>query len=193
MATSKVPQSLLQRRGSGRCDPRSNHHPVDRLNVIIPVWTNSQTAVNKLAPHDHEYLPQVDLREMFEKQPLPIIAPGTVDSASMVGDEATEKALAVVDALNAALVAEDAKSLESLFFPGVVYWKDTLALTYHLRTFSGAAVVAASILETRKLRGIERGIQLEGPAQFVPASPVLVSHLRGCHVKKTEHERKRRN
>ncbi|KAH7631217.1 hypothetical protein B0T09DRAFT_339383 [Sordaria sp. MPI-SDFR-AT-0083] len=131
------------------------------------------TTVNKLAPHDHEYLPQIDLREMFEKQPLPIIAPGTVDSASMVGDEATEKALAVVDALNAALVAEDAKSLESLFFPGVVYWKDTLALTYHLRTFSGAAVVAASILETRKLRGIERGIQLEGPAQFVPASPVL--------------------
>ncbi|KAK1783184.1 hypothetical protein QBC45DRAFT_389074 [Copromyces sp. CBS 386.78] len=129
--------------------------------------------VNEVASHDNEYPPQVDLREMFDQQPVPIIAPGTVDPASMAGDEATKQALVVGDALNAALVTEDAKSLEDLFFPGLVYWKDSLALTYHLRTFTGAAVVAAGLLETTKLRGIESGIQLEGPAQFIPASPVL--------------------
>ena len=112
---------------------------------------------------------------MFDKQPVPIIAPGTVDPTSMAGDEATKAALAVVDALNAGLVSGDAKLLEDLFFPGLVYWKDALALTYHLRTFMGAGVIAAALLETRELRGIESGIQLEGEAQFVPASPVLVS------------------
>lgn len=162
----------------GRSDPRSHHHPVDPVDAIIAAWANDQAVMNEVEVHDNDYPPQVDLREMFDQQPVPIIAPGTVDPASMVGDEATKQAIAVVDALNAALVAEDAKSLEDLFFPGLVYWKDALALTYHLRTFSGAAVVAAGLLETRKLRGVGGGIQLEGPAQFIPASPVLVSRLR---------------
>lgn len=70
--------------------------------------------MNELASHDNEYPPQVDLREMFNKHPVPVIAPGTVDPASMAGDEATKQALAVVDALNSTLVAEDAKSLEDL-------------------------------------------------------------------------------
>ncbi|KAK3400184.1 hypothetical protein B0T20DRAFT_391713 [Sordaria brevicollis] len=136
--------------------------------------------VNELTSHENEYPPQVDLREMFKKHPVPIIAPGTVDPASMAGDEATQQALAVVNAMNEALVAEDARSLEGLFFPGSAYWKDSLALTYHLRTFNGAGVVAAALLETKRLRGIESGIQLEGAAQFIPATPVL--HFIDCSV-----------
>lgn len=82
--------------------------------------------MNELASHDNEYPPQVDLREMFNEHPVPIIAPGTVNPASMAGDEATKQALVGVDALNEALVAEDVKSLEDLFFPGSIYWKDSL-------------------------------------------------------------------
>lgn len=76
--------------------------------------------------------------------------------------------------LNAALAAEDAEKLKTCFFPEQAYWRDQLALTYHLRTFATPAVVAASLLETKKLRELTEGIKLEGVPQFIPATPVLV-------------------
>lgn len=113
---------------------------------------------------------------MFAQQPLPVIAPGTVDADLMSSDEATKQVQTVVDALNAAVAADDAQALESLFFSGSkVYWKDSLALTAHLRTFVDANVISSALLETAKLRDVSE-FKVEGAAKFLPATPVLVRY-----------------
>jgi hypothetical protein len=108
---------------------------------------------------------------MMAEQPLPVVAPGTIDLASIAGEEPTQQARAVLDRFSVALVGNDAQALAACFFPGQAYWKDNLALTYHLRTLTTPGIIAASLLETRKLRGIARELSVEGTAQF---HPVLV-------------------
>lgn len=108
------------------------------------------------------------------QNPVPIIDSRTVDPASLAGEGTTKQALAVLSKLNASLAANDAKALETCFFPSQAYWKDVLALTYHLRTFTTPDVIAAALLETKKLRGITGDIKLEA-ARFIPATPTLVS------------------
>jgi hypothetical protein len=120
---------------------------------------------------------------MMKAHPLPVIAEGTVDPTIMSGDEATRQALVVLGSLNEAVAAADADALEGCFFPGQAYWKDSLALTWHLRTFSSPGVITASLLQTKKLRGVQEEIKLEGTAQFVPATPALVSRSkRGLRI-----------
>ena len=111
---------------------------------------------------------------MMDQQPLPNLIPGLIDPASMAGDEATNQAQVVLGRLNSALAEDDAKMLESCFYADQAYWKDQLALTYHLRTFSLPGVIAASLLETKALRGVTEGIQVDGEAIFLPATPILV-------------------
>lgn len=111
---------------------------------------------------------------MMNEEPLPALAPGLINPASMVGDEATIQAKVVLSRLNDALAAEDAGTLESCFFADQAYWKDQLALTYHLRTFKTPGVIAASLLQTKALRGLANGIEVDGAAVFLPATPVLV-------------------
>lgn len=96
-----------------------------------------------------------------------------IDPASMAGDTATIEARAVLGQLNTALTNGDAEALTICFYTEQAFWKDQLALTYHLRTFSSPGVIAASLLETAKLRDLGR-IEAVGPALFLPVSPVLV-------------------
>ena len=56
-----------------------------------------------------EYPPKVDLRKDL-CQPLPFIAPGTVDSTGMTNEEASKQASAVLDEFNLALDSNDAKN-----------------------------------------------------------------------------------
>ncbi|KAI5456708.1 hypothetical protein BGZ63DRAFT_467875 [Mariannaea sp. PMI_226] len=119
-----------------------------------------------------EFPPRADLRQLMAEQPMPVLAPGTVDSASMAGEQPTKIAIDILEVLNTALAADDAERLASLFYDQA-YWKDILALTYHLRTFNSPSVVAASLIETKKLRGLVDGFKLEGSAVFIPATPVL--------------------
>lgn len=122
-----------------------------------------------------EYPPKAELRQLVAQAPLPVIVPGTIDPASIGGSEALKATLGVLNEFNAALAAEDTGTLRDCFFPEQAYWRDQLALTYHLRTFATPAVVATSLLETKKLRALTESIKLEGAPQFVPATPVLVS------------------
>lgn len=89
-----------------------------------------------------------------------MIPSGMLNPASMVGDEPTNQARAVLNRLNAALTSNDPKLVEDCFFPSQAYWKDQLALTYHLRTFITAAVIASSLLETRSMRELPRALRL---------------------------------
>ncbi|KAJ5505916.1 hypothetical protein N7453_004873 [Penicillium expansum] len=91
----------------------------------------------------------------------------------MVGDEPTKQAQAVLDKLNTALARNDAEALEDCFWKDRAYWKDQLALTYHLRTFKTPGIISASLLETNKLRAIKGDITIDGGAMFLPATPVL--------------------
>lgn len=98
-----------------------------------------------------------------------------LDPASMVGDEPTNQTRAVLNRLNAALIANDSKSVEECFFPSQAYWKDQLSLTYHLRTFTTPAVIASSLLETKSMRGVTEGLAIDGGALFITATQTLVS------------------
>jgi hypothetical protein len=93
----------------------------------------------------------------------------------MAGDKATIQASNVLDRLKAALVNDDASALRGCFYTEQSYWKDQLALTWHLRTFSSAGTIAVGLLETAKLRGAEgEGFEVDGAAVFLPATPALV-------------------
>ncbi|KAH7142874.1 hypothetical protein B0J13DRAFT_623463 [Dactylonectria estremocensis] len=120
-----------------------------------------------------EHPPRAELRTLMAEQPVPILAPGTVDAASMAGEQPTKQALTILNTINAALAADDAEKLESCFHADQAYWRDQLALTYHLRTFNTPSIIVASLLETKKLRDLTEGFKLEGAAVFIPATPVL--------------------
>lgn len=126
-----------------------------------------------LSSHD-EYPPAADLRKMMAQRPLPVISPGVVDLAFMTTEESTKQALVVLKKFNAALVADNVKELEDCFFPSQAYWKDVLALTYHMRTFTTAEAIASAFLHTKISRGIDGEIKLE-EAQFIPATSTIVS------------------
>ncbi|ODM15871.1 hypothetical protein SI65_08711 [Aspergillus cristatus] len=130
----------------------------------------------------------MDLRKMMDEHPIPSITPGTVDLASVAGDEPTKQAGSVLNRLNAALAANNAEMLESCFFPSQAYWKDQLALTYHLRTFATPGVIAANLLETKTLRKVTGEIRVNGKAQFSQDLSTLVSNClnSGMHVSDRE-------
>ncbi|KAM0438630.1 hypothetical protein ACHAPT_001383 [Fusarium lateritium] len=128
-------------------------------------------AINSISLQD-EHPPPANLRQMMVEQPVPVLDQDTVDLISLPGESAAEQALTVLDAFNAALVAEDADALQRLFLAEQAYWKDILALTYHLRTFFTPGVIVANFLQTKKLRGVTAEWKLDG-ATFIPATPAL--------------------
>lgn len=95
----------------------------------------------------------------------------------MSSEEATKQARTVLSAFNNALSSNDAKKLASCFFAGQAFWRDMLALTSHLRTFTTPSVISAALLETKGLRGVVGDVALEVAAIFIPASPVLVRFM----------------
>ncbi|PHH89071.1 hypothetical protein CDD83_6694 [Cordyceps sp. RAO-2017] len=109
---------------------------------------------------------------MFREQPVPALDAETVSLISLPGCSATNEALAVLDKFNTATASHDADALQHCLFAKQAYWKDTLALTYHLRTFYTPARIATNFLETKQCRGMRDNWKLES-ASFVPATPVL--------------------
>lgn len=130
-----------------------------------------------MATPQEEFPPAAELLKLQEQFPLPTIAPGTVDPAGLSDEEATKQALAALNTFNAALETDNVESLASVFYDDQAFWRDQLALTYHIRTFASPSVVAAALLETKKLRGWAGGFKLVGTAKFITANPNLVSKL----------------
>lgn len=126
-------------------------------------------------PRQYEYPPKAELRKMMAEQPLPSIPARIIDSDYMTSEECTKQARDIFGCLNTALDSVDPSMLESCFFPTQAYWKDELALTYHLRTFTTPGAIAASLLETKALRHIADGFCLDGEAHLVSATSTLVS------------------
>ncbi|KAI8657995.1 hypothetical protein NCS57_01179800 [Fusarium keratoplasticum] len=129
------------------------------------------SAINSISQQD-DHPPPANLRQMMDQRPVPVLDQETVGLISLPGESASEQALIMLDAFKAAVAAEDAGALQSLFFAKQAYWKDILALTCHLRTFFTPKVIVANFLHTKKLRGITTRWKLEG-ATFIPATPAL--------------------
>jgi hypothetical protein len=119
-----------------------------------------------IAPPAKEHPPLADLREMMLHQPLPAIYPETIKKASLTREEPTQQARTVLGRLSAALARDDARALADCFFPEQAYWKESLAMTYHLRTFTTPGVIAANLLKTKELRGLATDLTVKGMAQF---------------------------
>lgn len=124
----------------------------------------------------------------MNNHPIPKILPGLVDPAIMAGDAAMQQVRSVLNQLNNALATDKFEKLRGCFFPSQTYWKDQLALTYHLRTFSTPGIVAASLLETKAMRNVVGEIVADGEAQFIPVMPTLVSNNPSLkHIDKSNH------
>jgi len=117
--------------------------------------------------------------------PLPKVTPGTVDPKSMIGTAPSIQATTILSAMNGALARDDVDKLASCFFAEQAFWRDIVALTSHLRTFSGCSVVATALRHLVELRGLKNKIQLIGKAKFAVISSVMVgcfSHLLSSRV-----------
>ena len=125
-------------------------------------------------PCQDEYPPKADLRRMMAEQPLPSTPARLIDSDYMTSEECTKQARDILSCLNTALDSDDPGMLENCFFPIQAYWKDELALTYHLRTFTTPGVIATSLLETKSLRQVD-GFIIDGEAHLVSPTSTLVS------------------
>jgi hypothetical protein len=120
-----------------------------------------------------DFPPAANLRAELAKHPLPTI-PADINVDALSGEQRTSIAEGVLENLNHALSSSNADALARCFFPDQAYWKDVLALTWHLRTFSGARTVAAALAKLTALRKIEGGVKLEGEPMWIRVSPVLV-------------------
>ncbi|KAI9712011.1 MAG: hypothetical protein M1820_001719 [Bogoriella megaspora] len=120
-----------------------------------------------------EYPRKANLREDVSR-PLPKVVPGTVDPASMSGGAATVQVRAVLEEFNAALATNDVEKLAGCFYIEQAFWRDMVALTSHLRTFTTSRVVAAALLQTTVLRNLSDRIRLAGDAHFVVINPVMM-------------------
>ncbi|KAH0370707.1 hypothetical protein KCU65_g2268, partial [Aureobasidium melanogenum] len=116
---------------------------------------------------------QPDLRSLMAQYALPDVHSVTKDLDSMSSSEVTSAARNALEQFNTALHANNTEELEKCFFPEQTFWKDQLALTWHLRTFISAPQIATDLLETKKLRDITGDFEVRGEAQFVQAGPNL--------------------
>ncbi|KAK0744847.1 hypothetical protein B0T21DRAFT_447951 [Apiosordaria backusii] len=118
-----------------------------------------------------EYPAAADLRQKLLENPLPNVSSEVIEPSSISEADATRIADHVLAALKTSIAKEDRDALSDCFHAEQAYWKDSLALTYHLRTFSSPAVIAANLLETTKLRGAQH-FRIES-AHFIQASQTL--------------------
>ncbi|KAL9114866.1 MAG: hypothetical protein Q9227_001109 [Pyrenula ochraceoflavens] len=134
---------------------------------------SSDAANSETTRIDVEYPRKADLRKDVSR-PLPNIPPGTIDPASMTGGAPNIQAKAALDAFNAALASKNVEELANCFYTEQSYWRDIVALTSHLRTFTTPRVVAAALLKMIALRNIVDKAELAGDAHFAIMSPVMM-------------------
>lgn len=90
--------------------------------------------------------------------------------------DATDVSSQLLDQLAATLSQEGSnnKALESLFRRDGSFWRDTLALTAHIRTFSGPVTIATMLRRLGDARGISGFTLTKNASWVVSASPETV-------------------
>jgi hypothetical protein len=108
---------------------------------------------------------------------LPVLTPVSAELIPRGDVAATQQALAVLQKINSALAANDAEALENCFYAEQAFWKDQLALTWHLRTFISPTKITSALLEIRKLRNLTGNFEIRDKAHSAQVGPTLVSWL----------------
>ncbi|CAD0083617.1 unnamed protein product [Aureobasidium vineae] len=114
-----------------------------------------------------------DLRKLMKQYALPVLAPRSTNIDFEDGLEVTQHALTVLENFNAALATNNAEALENCFFTEQAFWKDQLALTWHLRTFISPSKITSALLEVQQQRDLTRLFEIRGEADFVQVGPNL--------------------
>ncbi|KAK1948931.1 FAD/NAD(P)-binding domain-containing protein [Colletotrichum sublineola] len=97
-----------------------------------------------------DYPPKVDIKtQIYEPLPTTATALSSWDDLDV-----NEIARSVVADLSAALQKRSHHDVESLFATPSAHWRDTLALTAHLRTFKGRQSIASALLELHEQRNV---------------------------------------
>lgn len=123
-----------------------------------------------------EYPEAGDLRQMIADKPIHQLAEDILRNEPTGIEHAAEQARQAIRTLVTALTSGDEEGLATCFFSTQAYWKDNLALTYHLRTFESRKVVARGLIQTSGLRGgIDHFELVESSVVFIPATPNFVS------------------
>lgn len=119
-----------------------------------------------------DFPPKADLlTEIY--QPLPKLT-ASVDWNVL---DASTTAEQVVRGFSTALEGADTKAFADHFLAHQSYWRDTLAITSHLRTFKDRDVIALVLTEQNRQRHIHGITITPGSTQIVVASGTLVSSI----------------
>jgi len=103
--------------------------------------------------------------------PLPIV-PQFPDERT---GELTKSAQGILHQIIAALRISDSSSLEGFFCQEQAYWRDSLAMTAHLRTFKGRETIAGKLLTLDRHRKMRDARIVPGSAKRISGGPNLVS------------------
>ncbi|KAF4629510.1 hypothetical protein G7Y89_g8635 [Cudoniella acicularis] len=115
-----------------------------------------------------DFPPKFDLlTEIY--QPLPKLT-AIVDWDAL---DASTTAEQVVKGFSTALESADKNAFADIFLAHQSYWRDTLAITSHLRTFKDCDVIAPVLTELNRERRINGIAIIPGSAQIVVASETL--------------------
>lgn len=142
---------------------QADSFPIQSPNLAAP-------AIDALEQEQaREHPVQVALKDL--QRPLPVIE-GSLDEGSI---DATRIIQSLLDRLYGALEDQDLERVKDCFNPLQSYWRDQLALTAHLRTFTDSGTIARAILETSKMRRLGRFNIVPTTPRLVQATPTLVS------------------
>ena len=122
-------------------------------------------AIEKLA----DFPPRADiLTEIY--QPLPKLT-AVIDWETLDSSATAEKA---VRSFATALETADTNALGDVFLTRQSFWRDTVAITSHLRTFEGREVIASVLTELNNQRRISEITLISGTPQVAVVSDTLV-------------------
>lgn len=108
-----------------------------------------------------------DVYRPFPKQPA--------GAATATVDDPTALVRQTLASLSTGLVAGDADAVQSLFHGTQAYWRDIVALTWHLRTLRDRARIAPALVQLAQARGLADGAFAVTPGSVndVTVSPAL--------------------
>ncbi|KAJ4397786.1 hypothetical protein N0V93_002023 [Gnomoniopsis smithogilvyi] len=126
--------------------------------------------MGSVTPRTSDYPPAVSLAKDVYR-PFPPLPANLPPSSDLNAPALITKAL---QSLTEALTSKDLSQIKSCFHPTQAYWRDLLALTWHLRTFNDAPSIAPALLHLTQQRGWRGSFTVDSKSvKDVTVSPVL--------------------
>ncbi|CAN8101232.1 unnamed protein product [Discula destructiva] len=113
--------------------------------------------MGSVTPQSDEYPPKVnlarDIYRPFPPLPASLPPPAETNAPALITN--------ALGSLTAALQAGDVTQLKACFLASQAYWRDILALTWHLRTFNDGLGIAPSLLALARQRGWDGRVEID--------------------------------